>query len=156
MTIVLTSDHAGYHLKEAIKSYLSDHGFAVVDMGPFDDQTVDYPDYAAAAAREISEGRIPRGIFVCGSGIGMAMVANRFKGVRAVHCLDAETAVLARKHNDANVLTLGGRTTSEETTLKIVDVFLNTPFDGGRHQRRVEKFDKLTQSSIECSPNGKS
>jgi ribose 5-phosphate isomerase B len=143
-SIILTSDHAGYPLKEAVKSYLSDQGFGVVDMGPFDDQTVDYPDFAAPAAREVSEGRVPWGIFICGSGVGMAMVANRFHGVRAVHCLDTQTAEMARKHNNANVLTLGGRTTSVEKALDIVKVFLNTTFDGGRHQRRIEKIDRLT------------
>jgi len=143
-SVILTSDHAGYPLKEAVKTYLADHNYGVVDMGPFDDQTVDYPDFAAHAAREISEGRIPWGIFICGSGVGMAMVANRFHNVRAVHCLDIQTAEMARKHNNANVLTLGGRTTPVEKALEIVDIFLNTAFDGGRHQRRVEKIDKLT------------
>jgi ribose 5-phosphate isomerase B len=144
MTIVVASDHAGYKLKEAVKAYLTNHGIAIVDKGPFNDQSVDYPDYAVEAAREVSEGRVEQGILICGSGIGMAMVANRFPGVRAVHCLDSDTAQLARAHNDANILTLGERTTPMEKALGIVDVFLDTAFDGGRHERRINKIDTLT------------
>jgi ribose 5-phosphate isomerase B len=145
MTIVLASDHAGYQLKEAIREHLADLGIAVVDKGPFDDQSVDYPDFGVAAAREVSEGRVPMGILCCGSGIGMAMVANRLSGVRAVQCVDTDTARMARKHNDANILTLGGRRTAKDYAFEIIDVFLNTNFDGGRHERRVEKIDTLTR-----------
>lgn len=144
MTIVIASDHAGYKLKEAVKAYLTNNGIAVVDKGPFNDQSVDYPDYAVEAARDVSEGRIEQGILICGSGIGMAMVANRLPGVRAAHCLDTKTAQMARSHNNANILTLGERTTPLEKALEIVDVFLNTIFDGGRHERRVKKIDTLT------------
>ena len=152
MTIIIASDHAGYDLKEAIKAYLVDRGIAVVDKGPFDDRSVDYPDYAVEVAREIAEGRVERGILVCGSGIGMAMVANRFFGVRAAHCQNKESAQMARAHNNSNLLTLGGRTTPVEKALEIVDVFLDTPFDGGRHERRVKKIDTLTHSNrIESS-----
>ena len=147
MTIAVASDHAGYLLKEAVKEHLSDVGIAVVDKGPFDDQSVDYPDYGFAVAREVAEGRVPMGVLCCGSGIGMAMVANRQPGVRAVHCLDTDMARMARKHNDANVLTLGGRRTAKDYACEIVDVFVNTNFDGGRHERRVEKIDKLTNKS---------
>ncbi len=145
MTIVIASDHAGYQLKEAVKAYLVNHSIAVVDKGPFNDQTVDYPDYAVEAAREVSESRVGYGILICGSGIGMAMVANRFPGVRAAHCLNIDTAQMARAHNNANILTLGERTTPMEKALGIVDVFLDTPFDGGRHERRVNKIDTLTR-----------
>jgi ribose 5-phosphate isomerase B len=147
VTIIIASDHAGYHLKEAIKQHLADLGTAVVDKGPFDDQTVDYPDFGAAAAREVAEGRVPMGILCCGSGIGMAMVANRFPGVRAICCVDTDTARMARKHNDANVLTLGGRRTAKHYAFEIIDVFLSTSFDGGRHERRVQKIDTLTRPS---------
>ena len=145
MTIVVASDHAGYPLKEAIKGHLADTGISVVDKGPFNDQSVDYPDYGSEAAKEVSEGRVPWGIICCGSGVGMAMVANRFPKVRAVHCLDTDTARMARKHNNANVLTLGGRRTAADYAFEIIDVFLHTEFDGGRHERRVEKIDKLTE-----------
>ncbi len=154
MTIVIASDHAGYKLKEAVKAYLANLGIAVVDKGPFNDQSVDYPDYAVEAAREVSEGRVEGGILICGSGIGMAMVANRFPGVRAAHCLDPDTAQMARAHNNANILTLGERTTPMEKALKIVDVFLDTSFDGGRHERRVKKIDTSTQPfKIKSSSN---
>jgi len=145
MTVVVASDHAGYRLKEAVKEHLVDLGIAVVDKGTFDEQSVDYPDFGAAAAREVSEGRVPMGILCCGSGIGMAMVANRFQGVRAVQCLDTDTARMARRHNNANVLTMGGRRLAKDHAFEIVDVFLNTEFDGGRHERRVEKIDKSTK-----------
>jgi len=145
MTLVIASDHAGYRLKEAVKEHLVDLGVAVVDKGPFDEQSVDYPDFGAAAAREVSEGRVPMGILCCGSGIGMAMVANRFQGVRAVQCLDTDTARMARRHNNANMLTMGGRRIARDHAFEIVDVFLNTEFDGGRHERRVEKIDKSTR-----------
>ena len=145
MTIVLASDHAGYQLKEAIKEHLADLGVATLDKGPFDEQSVDYPDFGAAVAREVAEGGVPMGILCCGSGIGMAMVANRFPGVRAVQCIDTDTARMARKHNNANILTLGGRRTAKHFAFEIVDVFLNTNFDGGRHERRIEKIDKMTR-----------
>ena len=144
MTIVIASDHAGYQLKETVKAYLTNHGIAVVDKGPFNDQSVDYPDYAVEAARDVSEGRIEQGILICGSGIGMAITANRLPGVRAAHCLDTSTAQMARSHNNANILTLGARTTPMQKALEIVDVFLNTSFDGGRHERRIKKIDTLT------------
>jgi ribose 5-phosphate isomerase B len=141
MTVVVASDHAGYRLKEAVKAYLVDQGIAVVDKGPFDEQSVDYPDFGGEAAKEVSEGRVQWGVMCCGSGVGMAMVANRYPGVRAVHCLDTDTARMARRHNNANVLTMGGRRTAVDHAMEILDVFLHTEFDGGRHERRVEKID---------------
>jgi ribose 5-phosphate isomerase B len=144
--IAIGSDHAGYRLKETIKSHLVDSGFAVEDVGADTDASVDYPDFAAAVGGLVVSGACERGILVCGTGIGMAMAANKVGGVRAATAGDLESARLSREHNDANVLALGGRITPPDLALAIVRLFLETPFEGGRHQRRVDKIMALEGS----------
>ena len=143
MRIAIGSDHAGYRLKETIKSSLLDSGITIEDVGTGSDASVDYPDFAAAVARRVVSGAADRGILVCGTGIGMAMAANKVDGARAASAGDLESARLSRAHNDANILTLGARITPPDLALAIVRVFLDTPFDAGRHQRRVDKIMAL-------------
>ncbi len=139
--IIIGADHAGYTLKEALKASLARMGFDVTDVGTHGEKSVDYPDFGARVGRAVSTGEFPRGILICGSGIGMSIVANRFPGVRAALCLDEETARLSRMHNNANVLVLAGRKTSPEAAAGIVRVWIETPFEGGRHQSRIEKIE---------------
>jgi ribose 5-phosphate isomerase B len=138
--IIIAADHGGYSLKEAIKAHLEEMRFAVTDAGTDSDQATDYPDFGGKAAGAVSAGLFPRGILICGSGVGMSIVANRFPGVRAALCLDEETARLSRMHNDANILVLAGRKTDPQTAMKIVGTWLTTPFEGGRHQKRLDKI----------------
>ncbi len=140
--IAIASDHAGLGLKTEIRRLLQSLEIEVEDLGPQDAKSVDYPDYAHLLARAVSDGRIERGILICGSGIGMSMAANRHPGVRAALCHDAYTAEMARRHNDANVLCIGERTTGPGVAEQIVRVFVGTDFEGGRHQRRVEKIER--------------
>ena len=143
MRIAIGSDHAGYRLKEAIRAHLERDGLEVSDFGTFSDEAVDYPDIAAVVAAEVAGGRFDRGILLCGTGIGMSIVANKVPGIRAAMAGDAETARIGREHNDANILTLGGRVTSADRALAAVDAFLSTPFAGGRHKRRVDKISAI-------------
>jgi ribose 5-phosphate isomerase B len=146
--IILAADHAGFLLKEEVKSFLSHQGWIVVDEGTVDEQPVDYADYATAVAEGVSSGRYDRGILVCGSGVGMAIVANKFPGVRAALSLDEEMAALSRRHNDSNILVLAGRMTRSDVALKIVTTWLQTPFEGGRHQRRLDKIKAIEQELL--------
>ncbi len=141
--IIIAADHGGYSLKQALKTYLKGAGLDVTDAGTDSDRAVDYPDFGEKVAAAVSAGLFPRGILICGSGVGMSIVANRFPGVRAALCLDEETARLSRMHNDANVLVLAGRKTDPETAVKILRTWLTTPFEGGRHQRRLEKIREV-------------
>ncbi|MCU0531731.1 MAG: ribose 5-phosphate isomerase B [Syntrophales bacterium] len=145
MNIIIGADHAGYALKEAVKAALSTAGCRLVDAGTRGEESVDYPDFGVLAAEGVSSGRFERGILVCGSGVGMAIVANKFPGVRAALCLDEETARLSRQHNDSNVLVLAGRKTDPDTAGRIARVWLETPFEGGRHQKRLDKIRELEQ-----------
>ena len=138
--IIIGADHAGYQLKEALKPFLAEMGLAVTDAGTDSERAVDYPDFAAKVAEAVSVGVFPRGILICGTGVGMSMVANRFPGVRAALCRDEEEARISRMHNDANILVLAGRKTDAETAMKIARTWLTTPFEGGRHQRRLDKI----------------
>ena len=138
--IVIGADHAGFPLKEAIKPLLMEMGFEVTDAGTDNERSVDYPDFAARVAEAVATGSYPRGILICGSGVGMSIVANRFPGVRAAICLDEETARLSRMHNDANILVLAGRKTDVAKANGIIRVWLTTPFEGGRHQARLDKI----------------
>lgn len=143
-SVALAADHAGFALKEVLKTALAAKGVAVLDLGTADAETrVDYPDYAAILARALQEGRAPLGIAICGTGIGISIALNRYKWVRAALCHSAETAEMARAHNDANVLCLGGRVLEEATARACLDAFLNTPFAGGRHAARVNKLGGL-------------
>jgi ribose 5-phosphate isomerase B len=141
--IVIGCDHAAYELKEKLKAYLRRRGESVDDVGPHGTASVDYPDYGKKVAGRISSGRNSRAILLCGTGLGMSMVANRFPGVRAALCHDLFGAIMSRKHNDANILVMGGRVTGETLAEEIVRVWLETPFEGGRHQKRLDQFERL-------------
>jgi len=141
--IIIAADHGGYSLKQTLKTHLKGAGLDVTDAGTDSNRAVDYPDFGEKVAAAVSAGLFPRGILICGSGVGMSIVANRFPGVRAALCLDEETARLSRMHNDANVLVLAGRKTDPETAVKILRTWLTTPFEGGRHQRRLEKIREV-------------
>lgn len=140
MKISIGSDHAGFEQKQQLVAYLQDKGYEVLDRGPDTDERVDYPDYATKVAMDVSFGRANYGILLCGTGIGMSIFANKIVRVRAANVTIPEFAELARAHNDANVLTLSGRFVDLETNEKIVDVFLNTEFEGGRHAKRLAKL----------------
>lgn len=140
MRIAIGSDHAGYELKQAVAPLLSERGHELVDVGTDSESSVDYPDFAARAARMVSAGEVERAVIVCGSGVGVSIVANKVDGVRAVNAHDAEEAEMSRRHNDANVLTLAGRRLPAVDAAAIADRFLETDFEGGRHARRVEKI----------------
>ncbi len=142
-TIALGADHAGFELKEALKGWLIDQGFQVLDLGTHGAESVDYPDYAVQVAQAVTDGKVERGVLVCGTGIGMAMTANKVPGVRAALCSDLYTARMSREHNDANVLTLGGRLMGPEMAIDILKLWLETEFAGGRHSRRVGKIAEL-------------
>lgn len=139
-SIALAADHAGFELKEHLKEMLVQEGHTVRDLGTGNSESVDYPDFASALCKGIN-GSWDRGILVCGTGIGMSIRANRYPGVRAANCGGLVAARLARAHNDANVLTLGSRMVAPQLAELIVEEFLTTPFEGGRHQRRVDKLD---------------
>ena len=141
MKISLASDHAGYKYKQLIKKYLEKKGFVIIDHGTFSSDSVDYPDLIKLAAKDVAEHTSDLGIGVCGSGIGVSIVANKFKGVRAALVFDEEMAGLSRRHNYANFLALGERLLDEDKLTKILDVWLNTKFEGGRHERRVTKIE---------------
>ncbi|MCK0070412.1 ribose 5-phosphate isomerase B [Kordiimonas laminariae] len=139
-TIAFASDHAGFELKEALKTYLSEQGYEVLDLGAHSLESVDYPDFGKAMGDAIAEGKANKGILVCGSGIGISIAANRNPAVRAALVQSGLAAKLARQHNDANVISLGARLIGVETAYDCVDAFLATDFEGGRHQRRVDKL----------------
>lgn len=145
MKICIGSDHAGFELKERIASYLRDAGFDILDVGTDSEVSVDYPVYAFGVARSVAKGEAERGILVCGSGIGMCMAANRVFGVRAVTGYEPFGARMSRRHNDSNVLCLGSRFTGRDLAMEIVNVWLNEPFEGGRHKRRVDLIDSIVR-----------
>lgn len=141
--IALGADHAGFPAKESIKKYLLETGYPIEDLGTWSDESVDYPDYARRVAERVTRGDDRFGILVCGTGIGMSIAANKVEGIRAALAHDGATARMAREHNDANVLTLGGRVVSDAQAIEIVRDFLETQFAGGRHQRRIDKISAL-------------
>ena len=143
MHIALGADHAGFHLKDSLKRTLDELGVSYQDFGTDSPASVDYPDFAEAVARGVANGQFDRGILVCGTGVGMAIAANKVPGVRAAPVVDTDTARLAREHNDLNVLTLGARVTPEVRAREIVKVFLETAFEGGRHHSRVQKIHAI-------------
>ena len=140
--VIIGCDHAAVEMKEKVKNFLRTRNIEVEDAGTHGTDSVDYPVYGAKVASAVSEGRHRRGILLCGTGLGMSMVANRFSGVRAALCNDLFAAAMARRHNDANVLVLGGRVLGDVLALEIVRVWLDTPFEGDRHQRRLEQFHR--------------
>jgi ribose 5-phosphate isomerase B len=143
LRIYLGADHAGYPLKEHVREILRSLGHDVVDVGTDGEDSVDYPDFAAAVGRAVASGDAERGVLVCGSGLGMAIAANKIDGVRAVQVMDVEMARMSRLHNDANVVTLPGRYIGPEQAAEILVAFLGTEFEGGRHQHRVDKIVAL-------------
>ncbi len=155
MKVAIGCDHGGLELKEGIVVLLNSQGTEIIDMGTGDccseagrPASVDYPDYGAKVAKAVSAGEVDCGILVCGTGIGMSIVANKFPGVRAALCHDAFTAKMSRMHNDANILAIGGRVTGREVALDMVGIWLSTPFEGGRHQRRLDKISDIEKSSL--------
>jgi ribose 5-phosphate isomerase B len=140
--IFIGADHAGFASKEKLKSWLLSFGYDVTDMGTNSEASCHYPDYAKAVAVRVLENKTSRGILICGSGFGVDMMANRFKGIRAARCLSAQDAWLSRSHNDANVLCLGSRITNDALMIEITKMWLESSFEGGRHQLRVDMMDK--------------
>lgn len=146
MKLAIGSDHGGFRLKEAIKTYLLAHDYEVTDFGTESEDSCDYPDFALPVAQAVAKGEYDKGILICGTGIGIGIVANKVKGVRAALCHDTFSAEACRNHNDANILTMGERIVGEGLALKIVETFLNSDFEGGRHQRRVDKIKALEEN----------
>ena len=138
--IFISSDHAGFKLKESIKDYLYKNNYNYADLGPSNDNRVDYPDYAHKVAKKVKTNKNHIGILVCGSGMGMNITANKHKNIRAAQCFNLKSTKLSRLHNDANIITLGSRLLSKNNALKCVGVFLNTKFEGGRHSKRIKKI----------------
>lgn len=141
--IAIASDHGGYELKEAIVGFLMGMEIEVLDLGTNSSESVDYPEYGEKCARVVVEGEATRGIVVCGTGIGISIAANKVKGIRCALCTSQQMAELSRRHNDANVLALGGRTTDIATAMTIVNTWLFTDFEGGRHQRRIDMIEEI-------------
>jgi len=145
MRIAIASDHRGYHLKEKLASLLQSKGHEVIDEGTSVTESVDYPDFAALVASKVSDQSAERGILICGTGIGMAVTANKFPGVRAAPCTDEVTAEISRRHNDLNILCLSADMLSPRSVERMVDLWLKTEFEGGRHSRRVEKIHEIEE-----------
>ena len=145
MIVSIAADHAGFEEKQRLVGYLAELGHEVIDRGPNSDDRVDYPDFAALVARDVALGEAERGVLVCGTGIGMAVAANKVHGIRAANVTSPEFAALAREHNDANIVTVSGRFVTDEVNRAIVKTFLETEFGGGRHAGRVEKIMALEQ-----------
>ena len=145
--IGIASDHGGFDLKANIISFLSELGYELSDMGPENSDSVDYPDYGIKVAQAITKNKVSRGIVICGTGIGMSIVVNRFSGIRGALCSDVFTAKLSREHNDSNILIMGGRIVGHGLAREIVKVWLSTPFDGGRHQKRLDKINQFDESN---------
>lgn len=140
MKVAIGADHAGFELKEKVKKQLEENGISVKDFGAYSEESVDYPDFGHPVATDVETGMADLGIVICGSGNGINMTVNKHKGVRSALCWTSELAELARQHNNANVLALAARFVDEKDNLKIVDAFINTEFEGGRHERRVNKI----------------
>lgn len=145
MKLCLASDHGGFELKNLIVNYLSKKGLDILDLGTDSIDSVDYPDFALKAVDAILNKKADRGIIMCGTGIGISITANRFPGIRAALCWDPFTAKLSRQHNDANILVMGGRIIGPELAKEIVEIWLSTEFDGGRHERRIKKIDEIAK-----------
>ncbi|MGD0917861.1 MAG: ribose 5-phosphate isomerase B [Thermodesulfobacteriota bacterium] len=143
MQIGLACDHGGFELKEELKDFLKSMGAEPIDMGTFNEDPVDYPDFGILVAERISQGELEKGILICGTGIGMSIVANKFPGVRAALVNDLYSSRFSREHQDANILVIGGRIVGKDLAKEIIRVWMNTPFAGGRHRRRLEKIEAL-------------
>ena len=143
MKIAIASDHGGFTLKEEIKKYLISEGIDVIDLGTNSEESVDYPVYGKLCAEAVASGKADRGIACCSTGVGISMAANKVKGIRCALCTDTHMAEMTRRHNDANMLALGGRTVSVNTALEITKIWLETEFEGGRHKRRVDMINEM-------------
>lgn len=148
MAVVVGSDHGGFALKEVLSAYLKEKGLEVIDVGCYDTASVDYPDIAEKACREVTEGRCDWGILVCGTGIGISIAANKVKGIRCALVSEAYSAEMTKRHNNANMIALGGRVTGPDLAKNIVDAYINAEFEGGRHEMRVNKISALEGSCI--------
>ena len=155
MQIGVACDHGGFELKEELKPFLKSLGAEPMDMGTFSEESVDYPDFGVLLAEKVSRGELEKGILICGTGIGMSMVANKFPRVRAALANDLYSSRCSREHNDANILIIGGRIVGKELAKEIVKVWLETPFAGGRHKRRLEKIEALEKKNFGRGPNHK-
>jgi len=145
MKIALASDHAGYDLKQDVINYLKNEDVTIKDFGCYSRESVDYADFAEKAVKQVVSGEFDRAILICGTGIGMSMVANKFKGIRATLCCDGYMAEMSRLHNDSNCLTFGGRVLTPDKAVRIVEKWLKTEYEGGRHQRRLDKISKIEE-----------
>ncbi|MDO4486978.1 MAG: ribose 5-phosphate isomerase B [Bacillota bacterium] len=143
MKIAIASDHGGYELKEHLKKYLEGRNIEVLDLGTHSEESVDYPEYGRACGEAVASGKADKGIVCCGTGIGISIAANKVKGVRCALCTDVHMAEMTKKHNNANILAMGGRTTEPEKAEEITAAWLDTEFEGGRHQRRVDMLDQM-------------
>ena len=143
MKIATARDHGGFALKEEVKKHLMERGIEVLDLGTYSEESVDYPVYGKACGEAVASGKADLGIVVCGTGIGISIAANKVKGIRCGLCTSVEMARLTKQHNNANILALGGRTTETGLAMEIVDTWLDTEFEGGRHQRRVDLLDQM-------------
>jgi ribose 5-phosphate isomerase B len=150
MQIALACDHGGFELKEELKAYLRSLGVETVDMGTFNEESVDYPDFGVLVAEKVSRGELEKGILICGTGVGMSIVANKFPRIRAALANDLYSSRCSRAHNDANILIIGGRILGKELAKEIVKVWLETPFAGGRHTRRLEKIEALEREKFKA------
>jgi ribose 5-phosphate isomerase B len=148
MQIGVACDHGGFELKEALKAFLKSLGIEPIDMGTSNEDSVDYPDFGVLVAEKVSQGELEKGILICGTGIGMSMVANKFPRIRAALANDLYSSRLSREHNDANILIIGGRIVGKELAKEIVKVWLETPFAEGRHKRRLEKIEALEKEKF--------
>lgn len=144
MKIAISADHAGFELKKVLVKYIEEMGHEVTDYGTYSTESIDYPDYAYAAAKTIGDGTNDMGVIICGSGVGVSITANKVKSVRAANCFNNEMAALARQHNNANIICLGARFLTEDQSKEMVKTFVTTEFEGGRHQRRVDKIHSTT------------
>ena len=142
MKIGFGSDHAGFALKEMLRTHLEEQGYECVDYGTYSEDRVDYPDYGRLVGEKVASGEVDKGVLVCGTGIGISLAANKIKGVRAAVCSESYSAKMTAKHNDANIIAVGARVVGDEVAKLIVDTFLNTEFEGGRHAERVAKIEK--------------
>ncbi|MEN2994274.1 MAG: ribose 5-phosphate isomerase B [Thermodesulfovibrio sp.] len=149
MKIAIGADHAGFELKELVSKFIKDKGHEVIDMGTGNSCSVDYPDYAEKVAKAVSDGEVERGILICGTGIGMSIVANKFKNIRAALCNDLFTAKMSRLHNDSNILCMGARVIGKGLALEIVKTWLDTPFEGERHLKRIEKINTIERKVLD-------
>lgn len=148
MKVAIGCDHGGFALKEAVRGYLEEHHIDYEDFGAFSTESVDYAPIAAKAAKAVAAGKADYGVLICSTGIGISIAANKVKGIRAALCTDLFCAEMTRRHNNANILCMGGKVVAPETALQILDVFLHTEFDGGRHQRRIDQIAQIEEGTL--------